>query len=430
MPSEHREHDGGRPKWPEPASDQAFHGLAGHAVRALEPHTEADPIALLIHIIVMFGNVIGRGAFFCVGATKHAANLFALLAGRTGKGRKGTAHDQALDLYRAADPDWVKRCVQTGLTSGEGLIHAVRDPAAARVVGGRRVPPDPGVSDKRLLAVESEFSAVLRNANRTGNILSPTMRQAWDGGDLRVMGKTSPDVATGAHISIIGHTTREELKAELSTTDRANGFGNRFLYLCVKRSKYLPDGGELPPALREQLGSDLKDAISFASGAGELRRDSAASDLWHEVYAGLSDGQPGLAGAMLSRAEAQVLRLSCVYALLDKSHVVRVEHLRAALALWAYAEQSTRYLFGNALGNPTADLILDRLRVTAAGLSRTEIRDLLSRHAPTGSIAAALDLLQELGLARSQRVETAGRPSEKWFATAQAAPESPGSSGE
>jgi hypothetical protein len=378
----------------------------------------------------MFGSTIGKGAYFSVNATKHAANLFVLITGRTGKGRKGTAHDQTLDLFRVAAPDWVNSRVQSGLTSGEGLIHSVRDAAPARVVGGRRVPPDAGVQDKRLLAIEPEFTSVLRNANRTGNILSPVIRQSWDGGDLRVMGKTSPDVATGAHISIIGHTTREELQQELSTTDRASGFGNRFMYFCVSRSKCLPDGGNLEGADRERLGLRFKEAIDFGSKAGELTRDLAASVLWRQVYPTLSEGQPGLAGAMLSRAEAQVLRLSCVYALLDKSHAVRVEHLRAALALWAYAEQSTRYLFGNALGNPTADLILDRLRVTAAGLSRTEIRDLLSRHATAGSIAAALDLLHELGLARSERVETAGRPSEKWFATAQAAPESPSSSGE
>ena len=41
-PLKHRER-------PWPVMDQAaYHGLAGDVVRAIEPHTEADPVAILI----------------------------------------------------------------------------------------------------------------------------------------------------------------------------------------------------------------------------------------------------------------------------------------------------------------------------------------------------------------------------------------------
>ena len=49
-------------------------------------------------------------------------------------------------------------------------------------------------------------------------------------------------------------------------------------------------------------------------------------------------GHSGLYGAVTSRAEAQVVRLSLIYALLDCSPVIRQEHLLAALALWEYCE--------------------------------------------------------------------------------------------
>src|SRR3712207_8342266 len=57
-----------------------------------------------------------------------------------------------------------------------------------------------------------------------------------------------------------------------------------------------------------------------------------------------SEGAPGLFGAVTGRAEAHVLRLSCLYAALDMSDTVTVTHLRAALALWRYCEdrKSTR----------------------------------------------------------------------------------------
>jgi hypothetical protein len=68
-------------------------------------------------------------------------------------------------------------------------------------------------------------------------------RKAWDGGILSTMTRSSSLRATGAHISIVGHITVEELRARLTRTDTANGFANRFLFALVKRSKVLPFGG-------------------------------------------------------------------------------------------------------------------------------------------------------------------------------------------
>ena len=46
-------------QWPEPLDEAAFHGLAGEFVRMVEPHTEADPNALLVQVLVSYGNAIG-----------------------------------------------------------------------------------------------------------------------------------------------------------------------------------------------------------------------------------------------------------------------------------------------------------------------------------------------------------------------------------
>ena len=73
------------------------------------------------------------------------------------------------------------------------------------------------------------------------------VRQAWDTGTLRTLTRNNPLTATDAHISIIGHITAEELRRHLTSTEAANGFANRFLWLPVRRSKQLPDGGNLDP---------------------------------------------------------------------------------------------------------------------------------------------------------------------------------------
>ncbi|MBK7995243.1 MAG: DUF3987 domain-containing protein [Blastocatellia bacterium] len=114
-----------------------------------------------------------------------------------------------------------------------------------KVTGYQKVIIDSGIEDKRLLIIETEFASVLRVLQRDGNTLSAIIREAWDKGDLRIITKNNPAQATQAHISIIGHITPDELRRYIDRTELGNGFANRFLWLCVKRSKLLPDGGEL-----------------------------------------------------------------------------------------------------------------------------------------------------------------------------------------
>src|SRR5262249_7522214 len=118
--------------WPDPPGAEAFHGLAGKIVRTIEPASEADPAALLAQTLVAFRNVIGRGAYFTVEADRHHANEFAVLVGRTSKARKGTSWGRVSALYREAEEEWGRERVQSGLSSGEGLIWSVRDPIKKR----------------------------------------------------------------------------------------------------------------------------------------------------------------------------------------------------------------------------------------------------------------------------------------------------------
>ncbi|HEX2243241.1 MAG TPA: DUF3987 domain-containing protein, partial [Gammaproteobacteria bacterium] len=176
----------------------------------------------------------------------------------------------------------------------------------------------------------------------------------------------------GAHIRIIGHITVDELRWYPDRTECGNGFANRFLYLCVKRSKCLPEGGNLSDDALKPLVKRLAEAIGYARAIEEVTMDDQARTIWHAVYPELSEGLPGLLGAVTSRAEVQVIRLALLYALLDQSSVIQPTHLKAGLAVWEYAEASARYIFGSAVGDPVADDILRALRANPNGLSRTE----------------------------------------------------------
>jgi hypothetical protein len=293
--------------------------VLGDLVRLIEPHTEADPAALLLQAAVMFGNVVGRTAHFTVEGDRHHLNLFVALVGDTAKGRKGTSEGRARAPFRMVDESWTAGRIVEGLSSGEGLIYQVRDAIeklqpvkeGGRVIDYQTVIEDPGIVDKRLLVIESELASTLRVMAREGNTVSPVIRRAWDGHDLQVLTKNSPARATAPHVSIVGHITSDEPRRYLDRTEAGNGFANRFLFCCVRRSKLLPDGGGTVKL--SDILPKLHAAVGHARQVGELWRDAGARELWHRVYPALSNGRPGLLGAVTARAEAQGVRLAALY---------------------------------------------------------------------------------------------------------------------
>jgi hypothetical protein len=411
--------------WPDPPAAEAFYGLPGRIVAVIEPASEADRAALLVQVLLCFGNAIGRSAYFSVEADRHHGNEFAVLVGRTSKARKGTSWGRIWRLFREAEEHWAAQRVQTGASSGEGIIWAVRDPIQKRERVKERGQPvryeevevDPGESDKRLLVYEPEFANVLKQTERQGNTLSAILRQAWDGNDLRTLTKNSPARATGAHVSLVGHITSDELRRYLTETETANGFGNRHLWVCTDRSKLLPEGGSVDPTAWRQLLADLCAALDFAHTEREMARDNEAREIWRDVYGELSEGRPGLAGALAARGEAHVTRLAMLYALMDRADVIQMPHLMAALALWDYCLRSVYFIFGDQLGDPIADELLRLLRSCPDGLTRNELRDYFGRHCSSDRMGRALGLLLQYRLVRRERMKTHGRPAEKWYAT-------------
>jgi len=410
--------------WPEQIDSAAYYGLAGDSVRAIEPHTESDPIALLVQLLVGFGSIVGARNRYEVEGAQQPPRLNVILVGVTSKGRKGTSWRQVEQLLRGVDEQWVANRVVEGLSSGEGLIHAVRDPIehdepvreggrkTGRVTGHETVIADPGVSDKRLLVMEGEFASVLKAIGRNGNILSAVLRRAWDSGDLRTLVKNNPAKATGAHISIVGHITRDELLRHLDDTEKGNGFANRLLWFAIRRSKVLPEGGGAVETSDLQLR--LKTAVDFVSREERiLRFDHQSRAMWHTVYPDLSEGKPGLLGAVTGRAEAYVMRLAVAYALLDCCSEIRLPHLKAALALWEYSEQSAAWIFGTATGDATADRIIQALKSAPdLTLTRDQLRKVFGNHAKKEQISKALAVLVAADQVTIESVGTEGRPAE------------------
>jgi hypothetical protein len=380
-----------RERWPT-LDDAALYGLVGDIVRTIDPYTEADPTATLLSVLVGAGNIVGPVPHARVQHDQHPTRLFVVQVGESSKGRKGTGWSTPRFLFSKSDEAWAASRIKSGLSSGEGLVFNVRDAfwkkepvkEKGRTVDYQDVLVDDGERDKRLLIVEPEFSSTLTVMAREGNILSAVIRQAWDDGNLSPLTRNNPIQATGAHVSILGHITKQELLARLDNINMANGFGNRFLWALVKRSKLLPKGEAAPDHILNPLIQRLHQVFTFSRTVSLMTRDGDAEALWDAVYGPLSAERPGLLGALLSRAEAQVLRLSVIYALLDCSDTIRTEHLKAALGVWEYCEQSALSIFGDRLGDPMADRILEALRTAGPhGMTDNDIYELFGRHKST-----------------------------------------------
>jgi hypothetical protein len=377
----------------------------------------------LLSLLVVFGNAVGRGPHFPIEGDHHHANQFAVMVGDSSRGRKGTSLGRTLSLFQQTDADWLRDCHTTGLSSGEGLVFAVRDPVEAlepvkekgKITGYQNVVKDKGVTDKRLLVLEPEFAQTLKVLRREGNTLSPVVRQAWDSGTLSVMTKNNAARATDTHISILGHITRPELAKCLCDTDCFNGFANRFLWALVRRSKLLPDGGN--GVNLASLQQKIAKALADARNIGAMTRSPEARQLWHQLYPELTAEKPGLYGAVVGRGEAQTLRLSMLYALLDGVGIIDVSHLKAATAVWRYCDASARMIFAEGQGE-TADPLEQLLLLTIRqepGINRRGLHRAISGHIPAREMVHALARLRDRGQARCEMLATGGRPSECWF---------------
>jgi hypothetical protein len=379
----------------------ALYGLAGKLVRTLAPHTEAEPEALLLQFLAAFGNIIGAGPHCRVGATRHSLNLFVVLVGESSKARKGTSWNQIARLFAAVDPVWAGNHV----TSERVTPRALTNLLAQKQTG-----------DGRLLMLAEEFASMLHTMARSRSHLSTLLRSAWDSGTMRTFHTDGSMQASRGHLSLVGHITHRELDASFHRIDTHNGFANRCLWACVQRSQCLPDGGDVPTEALAALVSDLRSVVEWTASQPEilLRRDEEAAETWNRYYATLSQATTTIHDAATGRAEAQVLRLSALYATLDCSPVIRLPHLHAAFALWDYCSASAGFLFGTCVGEPVIDRIHEALQSSESGLSREQIRILFHGHVSSSSIQEALEKLKDLGAVSSRVVSGRGRPTTLW----------------
>ena len=315
------------------------------------------------------------------------------LVGASGKARKGDSEDIARAIF--SHHEFFPKIIG-GIGSGEGLMNEVADQE------------DDLEQDKRLLVIETEYAQLLRVVSRQGSIVSPTVRQAWDGKPLQQTVKHNPIKATNHHIGIIGHCTAEELAADLRRVDMANGFGNRFLWIWSERGALLPD----PPVYMPNplLLQSINAVIRNTAKLGIMQRSAAAKELWDQLYRSeLGKAGSGLVGAMNNRSEAQTVRLSMLYALLGNSQTIEPEHLESAVALVRYSKNTVNYLFA-VNESPDAKRLIEYLSATGGRAPRHAARTIAFNHRYTShDFDLLIKELVDEGRIEVVKIPTAGR---------------------
>ena len=103
--------------------------------------------------------------------------------------------------------------------------------------------------------------------------------------------------------------------------------------------------------------------------------------MWAKPYHDLTEGQTWTIRILSPVALEPMCSAVAHLRLARLLEAIRVEHLRAALAVWRYCEQPARYIWGDALGDSTADELLRALRAAGgAGMTKWDITNHFSRH--------------------------------------------------
>lgn len=398
--------------YPIEMAQEAYHGLAGEYVLLVEKETEADPSAILTQLLVSFGSSCGRGPFIEVGATRQCTNEFLLLVGATGDGKKGTSLSWVSHLFGEVDNEWMTNRCMHGISSGQGIIKRVRDAGENN---------DIGVSDKRLLILLQEGSRIFKSAKLETSITSEVLRQLWESGNVDDPTKNSPIRATNAHVSLIAHMTPREIESCIDAVSKENGLMNRFLFCACRRQRFLSSGGKIPHM--NGTIDRMRDALAFAVSIGGQRfyRTSEAEEFWCEhggMYESLETKRAGTVGSILSRASTHSLRLALIYALLDKSLVITLDHLQAAKAVVEYSERSARWVFGSSKDDEACDKLY-RFIVSKreAGSNFGEFYKVFSNKKTSREVAKIVQALVQDGLVIPGKIARYGRQALPWIAT-------------
>ncbi|WP_201067391.1 MULTISPECIES: DUF3987 domain-containing protein [Thiorhodovibrio] len=343
---------------PLPSVDPAiYHGIIGEYAHAATAGREINPIASALAALSWLSAQIGRDLYVPIGDMDHPLLLFTLHIGRSSLAAKNEAtallkkvHPKLLALGLGSDYE------TRGVSTPEGLIYRLRDGDGE---------DDPGVEDKRLWLVISEFAQLLGVSQRTGNPLTEMLRDLFDGHSQGPLTKNARYQCTDPHVSIHAAITPDELHKVLRAVDLYNGFLNRFLLSFSERVCLQPLPPPTDPKVVDEIADRFGSVLHWAKGGYPTAKHTRAMTLtpraearWREAYVELarpSEDEP--LASLLARRAPIARRVAANYAAADRALKVDLPHLEAALAWAEHHRQTAEFVFGGDVKNRESEAL-------------------------------------------------------------------------
>ncbi len=359
---------------PPQADPVMFPGLLREVIDACCTNNEAVPVAVAINTLVRLSSLIGPTVYLQIGDERRLLNEFVLMIGPTGLGKGASNHgpkrifkqvEQFLELnfqlqLQAGKGNGVGcypllKVHTGGLSSGEGLAAALDDGNADDTRSRQ-------ITDKRMLAFEPEFANVMNMCQRSGNILSMVLRNAFDGSDIKPLTKRDKVQVTNPYLCLIANITAGELAShEQSATMSNNGMLNRFLILWQQPVCEVPFPDPMDNDKTDQLAQKLSECILIArnknhdthykkmpAAARAIKLDKGAIQYWTTHYGRLLN-RPDCDQVMLltRRHRLHAMLIASLLAILDHRLEIGVRDLTSALAWCEYSRRSVIYAFNS-----------------------------------------------------------------------------------
>ena len=407
---------------------EGFHGDLGEMCRLIQPNVPWDVTGFLLQTLVGIGNYIGYRFNVAEEARPRRANLQLCLVGATASG-KGTSLGWTENVMNQLDSAYWRDRALTSVSSAEGLIVRITDPVIEVTPKGEEKVVIEGSADKRAVWVEEELGSMFSRMDS----LEKTLTKLWDSGRVETATKRESMACDRPHVSIIGHITPDELVERLDSHNQllSNGFSNRFLYGLVRPVQVKfdsPSPEEIPGfvEVRDRLCQRLRYFKEDADD--ELVFSPEAHQLYLETARHLHDHpQTGAMAKQDARWRPMTFKLAIVFAAMDFSTTIQVEHYAAARAVFAYASRSARAFMGNRTGSDLQDRFIDMWAATGyRDLTTGEVLDMFSRNINATRRDRMLTTLQRDGfLTRQVGESTGGRPPVNVIYTADKRPSHP-----
>ncbi|MFA0372394.1 DUF3987 domain-containing protein, partial [Vibrio sp. 10N.222.54.F6] len=325
---------------------EALHGVIGKAVNVFCNSTEALVVALSVEILCYLSVCIPRGnAYLQFGATTTEPRVNGIVVAATGEGKGISTRQFECVRKRMAELDASLVCpvFEGGLSTPEGLISLIRDE--------NNTEDDKNISasvGNQLLVIEEEMSSIFNLANNARSNFSPLFRELFDGKPVSPLTKFNKISCDKPHVSFFGHITQQELHLVVKKVDIYNGFLNRFPLFFAKRENSIPFPYKIPYSNIDMIANDLMGIISWVKEEEhEMEYSTCYKVLWEIEYEKLRSlgKQDSIERALLSRATHYATMYSIIFAVMDKSTVIKSVHLKAALAWIDYWHQSLTHIY-------------------------------------------------------------------------------------